>query len=192
VASRAGYDDILFAGFGFDDAAQATIQSDPNPRVRAHLLLIRPDVTMGDLLKTTPNSQIFTVLALPRTRLDELPDGEWRVKMEGMDVYDPVENTTLPTGADKVAAWFLDSDYDGRTFCICQAFFPDKSAWEKLAKSLKGIIDEDAFASFSGDTSLPFRAGQHGRACVKVIDPRGNEATRVHALTDTTLYAGTE
>jgi adenine-specific DNA-methyltransferase len=190
LASRGGYDDVLFAGFGFDDAAQAAIQSDPNPRVRIHPLLIRPDVTMGDLLKTTPNSQIFTVLALPRTRLDGLPGGEWRVTMEGMDVYDPVANTVLPTGADKVAAWFLDTDYDGRTFCICQAFFPDKSAWEKLAKSLKGVIDEEAFAAFAGDTSLPFRAGQHNRVCVKVIDPRGNEATRVHALTAEAVYAG--
>lgn len=35
----------------------------------------------------------------------------------------------LATYVDKVAAWFVDSDYDGRTFCITQAFFPDKSAW---------------------------------------------------------------
>lgn len=37
----------------------------------------------------------------------------------------------------KVAAWFLDSDYDGRCFCVCQAFFPDRCAWEKLGKALR-------------------------------------------------------
>ena len=35
--------------------------------------------------------------------------------MEGVDIYNPIENSIVPTRADKVAAWFLDSDYDGRT-----------------------------------------------------------------------------
>ena len=34
---RRGYDDLVFAGFSFDGTAQATIQDDPNPRVRCHL-----------------------------------------------------------------------------------------------------------------------------------------------------------
>ena len=189
AANRRGFDDLLLAGFGFDDAAQAAVQEDLNPRVRAHLSLIRPDVQMGDLLKTTANSQIFTVMAVPRVALSALPGGEFSVTMEGMDVYDPVENVVRSTGADKVAAWFLDSDYDGRTFCVCQAFFPDPKSWEKLARALKGAIDEEAFAAFGGDTSLPFRPGPHDRVCVKVIDPRGNEATRVLPLAGDVRYA---
>jgi adenine-specific DNA-methyltransferase len=81
-----------------------------------------------------------------------------------------------------VAAWFVDTDYDGRTFCITQAFFPDKSAWEKLAKALKGAVDETAFAALAGTVSLPFPAGKHEAVAVKVIDPRGNEVMRVHRL----------
>ncbi len=192
AASRRGYDDLVFAGFSFDAAAQAAIQDDPNPRVRTHLAHIRPDVTMGDLLKQTPtsNNQLFTVFGLPRTTLDPTPDGQWTVTMDGVDVYDPVANTVVSTGAAKVAAWFLDSDYDGRTFCICQAFFPDKSAWDKLAKSLgaKGAVDPDAFAAFSGTTSLPFPPGPHARAAIKVIDPRGNEVMRIHDLSKEGAY----
>jgi adenine-specific DNA-methyltransferase len=182
AASRRGFDDVIFAGFNFDGAAQAVIQDDPNPRVRAHLAHIRPDVQMGGLLKETPNSQIFTVFGTPRTTLDRHDDGTLTVTMEGVDIYNPVENTIVPTRADKVAAWFLDTDYDGRTFCITQAFFPDKSAWEKLARALKGYLDEDKFAALSGTTSLPFEPGQHKRCAVKVIDPRGNEVMRVHRL----------
>ncbi len=187
VAMRRGFDDLVFAGFAFDALAQATIQDDPNPRVRSHLAHIRPDVAMGGLLKETPNSQLFTVFGQPRTELRNLPDGQHQVVMEGVDIYNPVDNTILPTGADKVAAWFLDSDYDGRTFCITQAFFPDKSAWEKLARALKGVIDEDRFATLSGTVSLPFTAGK--RVAVKVIDPRGNEVMRVHRLDDPLIYA---
>src|ERR1039457_1943372 len=59
--------------------------------------------------------------------------------VEGMDAYDPVSNTLFPTDKERIAAWFLDTDYDGRTFCICQAFFPDKSKWDKLAKALSDV-----------------------------------------------------
>lgn len=72
-----------------------------------------------------------------------------------MDIYSPVDNTILATRIDKIAAWFVDSDYDGRTFCITQAFFPDKSAWDKLARALKTVVDESAFAALSGTVSLP-------------------------------------
>ena len=102
--------------------------------------------------------------------------------MEGVDIYDPIRNILIDTGADKVAAWFIDSDYDGRTFCITQAFFPDRDAWKKLEKALKGVIDPDKFEAFSGTLSLPFPMGEHKKAAVKVIDPRGNEVMKVLSL----------
>ena len=182
IASRRGYDELIFAGFSFDGAAQAIIQEDPNPRVRIHIAHINPDVAMGDLLKETPSTQLFTVFGMPRTALQETINGEYIVKMEGVDIYNPVDNTVSSAGADKVAAWFVDSDYDGRTFCITQAFFPDKSAWDKIARALKGVIDEDRFEQFSGTESFPFPAGEHACVAVKVIDPRGNEVMRVHNL----------
>ena len=104
------------------------------------------------------------------------------VRMEGVDIYDPVKNTVTPSRFDKVAAWFLDTDYDGRTFCITQAFFPNKAAWKKIAKALGGALDKEAFEKLGGAVSLPFPAGEHGRVAVKVIDPRGNEVMRFHEL----------
>ena len=189
AASRGGYDELVIAGFSFDGAAQAALQDDPNPHVRVHMAHIRPDVNMGDLLKDTPSSQLFTVSGLPRVKLDRNDEGEYVVEMEGVDIYDPVGNTLVSTGGEKVAAWFLDSDFDGRSFCICQAFFPDKSAWSKLARALKGVVDEDRFEAFSGTTSLPFPAGEHKRAAVKVIDPRGNEVIRIVRLEEDVSYA---
>ena len=180
IASRRGYNELVFAGFSFDSAAQAIIQEDPNPRVRIHMAHINPDVAMGDLLKETPSTQLFTVFGMPRTKLEETANGEYIVKMEGVDIYNPVDNTVSSAGADKIAAWFVDSDYDGRTFCITQAFFPDKSAWNKIARALKGVIDEDQFEKFSGTESLPFPVGEHACVAVKVIDPRGNEVMSVH------------
>ena len=104
---------------------------------------------MGGLLKETPSTQLFTVFGMPRTEIQETDNGEYIVKMEGVDVYNPVDNTVNSAGADKVTAWFVDADYDGRTFCITQAFFPDKKAWDKIARALKGVIDEEQFEKFS-------------------------------------------
>ena len=186
-ANRAGYDDLVFAGFGFDAAAQDAIES-AHPKLRLHMALINPDAAMADLLKTQPGSQIFNVFSAPRVsgpaRQD---DGDYVVEVEGMDVYDPVANTILPTDRERIAAWFVDTDYDGRTFCICQAFFPDRSQWRKLAKALggAGIADEGAFDALTGLRSVPFpRPSRLGpddpwRVAVKVIDPRGNEGLRV-------------
>lgn len=185
AASRRGYDDLVLAGFAFDGAAQAAIEEADHPALRVHMAHIRPDVNpgMNGLLKDTPAAQLFTVFGKPQSTLTG-PDGngEYMVEMEGVDIYDPVRNTVTPSRADKVAAWFVDSDYDGRTFCITQAFFPDKKAWRKLAAALKGVLDETAFAALSGTRSLPFPAGEHRCVAVKVIDPRGNEVMRLHRL----------
>jgi adenine-specific DNA-methyltransferase len=189
AANRKGYDDVVFAAFAFDAAAQAAIQEATHPTLRLHMALIRPDVAMGDLLKTQPGSQIFTVFTAPRvTAPARQKDGQWILSVEGMDVYDPVTNTLHPTDRERIAAWFLDTDYDGRTFCICQAFFPDKTKWAKLAKALGdvGAVEEERFEALSGLTSLSFpkparefKPGEIWRVAVKVIDPRGNEGLRV-------------
>lgn len=179
------YDALVVAGFSFTAEAQALMDDNPHPKLHLHIAHIRPDVNPGmdGLLKEQPGSQLFTVFGQPRTQLlGPDKDGEYTVLMEGVDIYNPVDNSITPTRADKVAAWFLDSDYDGRAFCIAQAFFPDPSSWEKLSKALTGVVDADRFKAFSQTKSLPFKAGKHGRAAVKVIDPRGNEVMRVHPL----------
>jgi adenine-specific DNA-methyltransferase len=184
-ASRGGYDHLVIAGFSFDGAATGTISEIRHPKVQVHQAHIRPDVNPGmdGLLKEQPGSQLFSVFGLPRIRVEGPNiDCEYVVEMEGVDIYDPLKNLTLPTNADKVAAWFLDGDYDGRCFCITQAFFPDKSAWDKLSKALTGVVDAGRFEALSGTRSLPFPAGKHKCVAVKVIDPRGNEVMTVNRL----------
>ena len=132
---------------------------------------------------------MFTVFGQPRVRVDsQRASGdqlEYVVTMEGVDVYNPVDNSINSTGPAKVAAWFLDGDYDGRTFCVTQAFFPDKTAWEKLQKALNGKdgpFVAERFDAFGGTTGLPFLGGKNNYIAVKVIDPRGNEVMSIHHL----------
>jgi adenine-specific DNA-methyltransferase len=202
-----GYQMLIFAGFAFDPEAQAFIQKVPVAGLQVHFANIAPDVLVGDLLKTTRASQIFTVFGQPDVVVERrTPDGkwlvlgsreyqdalhqgafdregEWRVKLLGVDIYDPLTGEVQSTRGEDVAAWFLDTDYDGKTFHICQAFFPgDPDAWEKLQRALKAQIAPEAFEQMRGTVSFPFEPGEHRRIAVKVIDFRGNEVVRVVSL----------
>jgi len=187
-----GFDALVFCGFAFEAPAQAAIEANVHPHVKAFLAHIRPDVIMtnaagGSLLKTTASSQLFTVFGEPDVTLK--PDGdEFTVELHGVDVYDPLTGDVHSAHAGQIAAWFLDTDYDGRTFAICQAFFPNKSAWKKLERALKGTLDKERFEQLTGRVSLPFEAGKHNRVAVKVIDQRGNEVMRVLGLGDIHEY----
>jgi adenine-specific DNA-methyltransferase len=183
TAKMNGYQVLIFAGFAFDPEAQALIQKAPVAGLQVHFANIAPDVLVGDLLKTTRASQIFTVFGQPDVRVEKQKDGTYRVELRGVDIYDPLTGEVHSTRGEEVAAWFLDTDYDGKTFHICQAFFPgDPDAWEKLQRALRAQIPPEAFEQVRGTVSFPFEPGEHRRIAVKVIDFRGNEVVRVVSL----------
>ena len=145
-----------------------------------HFVHAAPDILVGDLVKTSKTTKLFTVFGLPDVRVKKETGGEVTVTLTGVDIYDPVTGETAHDDGANVAAWFLDHNYDGRTFCVCQAFFPGgktKNPWEKIQKALKGSIDEEKFEALRGTTSIPFKPGK--RIAVKVIDDRGNEVVKV-------------
>lgn len=183
TAKMNGYPILIFAGFSFDPEAHALIQKLPVAGLQVHFANVAPDVLVGDLLKTTRASQIFTVFGQPDVRVEKKEDGLYMVELRGVDIYDPLTGEVHSTRGEDVATWFLDTDYDGMTFHICQAFFPgDPEAWEKLQRALRAQIDPEAFEQMRGTVSFPFKPGEHERLAVKVIDFRGNEVVRLVKL----------
>ena len=196
TASVNAYDLLILAGFATDPEAQAFIQKNPVKNLTIHFANVNPDVLVGDLLKTSRASQLFTVFGSPDVvvrRSAGLQPGkgaalkggatEYVVELLGVDIYDPNTGELHQSRGEDVGAWFLDQDYDGATFCISQAFFPsDSGAWEKLERALKGSLDPEKFEALRGTVSLPFQPGKYKRVAVKVIDMRGNEVIRVVTL----------
>jgi adenine-specific DNA-methyltransferase len=90
TAKMNGYQVLIFAGFAFDPEAQALIQKAPVAGLQVHFANIAPDVLVGDLLKTTRASQIFTVFGQPDVRVEKQKDGTYRVELRGVDIYDPL------------------------------------------------------------------------------------------------------
>lgn len=179
-----GMKELIIAGFSFDAAAQQKAREASNTGLQVNIAHIRPDVSPGmqGLLKDQKNSQLFTVFGQPEFKTKSVGAGEYEVELGGVCVYNPLTGMVESSNASKVAAWFIDSDYDGQCFCVSQAFFPDSKAWEKIAKALGSKEDEAAFEAFTGTTSLPFKLGQHRRVAVKVIDPRGNEVMGIKTI----------
>jgi adenine-specific DNA-methyltransferase len=187
VMPKAGrtYAELVVAGFSFDPEAVELIGDQAShPRLTVHQAFIRPDVNPGmeGLLKDQPRSQLFTVFGQPEVSVTKAKSGEYTVKLSGVDTYDPLTGSINSTPANKVAAWFLDTDYDDRCFCMTQAFFPDQDAWEKIARALKSDAEQYAFEALQGTASIPFKPGANKKVAVKVIDPRGNEVMVVRRL----------
>ncbi len=186
-AAAKNYSHLYVIGFAIHPNARRLIeQCDDMVGIPATYVQATPDLLMGDLLKNMRSSQIFSVCGLPEIAIhaaEPLEDApRYQVELLGLDVFDPSTMDTYHRGANDVPAWFLDTDYNGLCFHVCQAFFPRTSAWDNLKKALKGTYEDSVWDHLSGTTSAPFEAGDHRQIAVKVIDDRGNELLVVKEL----------
>jgi adenine-specific DNA-methyltransferase len=178
-----GYSHLYVIGFAIESRAREAVdKADAVFGVPATYVQATPDILMGDLLKTMRSSQIFSVCGLPEIKVSRqsakgAKDSEplYQVELLGLDVFDPVEMKSEHRSGMDVPAWFLDTDYNGTVFRVCQAFFPRTGAWESLKKELRAEFEESVWSHLAGTTSTPFVAGEHKTVAVKVIDDRGNE-----------------
>ncbi len=72
------------------------------------------EVLITDLLKVG-GQQLFAVFGEPDARLHR-SGADFTVELLGTDVYDPTSGEVSSAGTDGVAAWFLNTDYDRRSF----------------------------------------------------------------------------
>lgn len=181
---------IVFAAFQFDPEAAKDIDETNWPGVTLLKVQMNADLLTEDLKKKRASNESFWLIGQPEVELEQIAEGEhkgrFRISVHGFDYYNTKTGAIESGGADQIAMWMLDPDYDGRSLFPRQVFFPmagDKEGWAKLARNLKAEIDEELIEAYRGTVSLPFEAGQHGRAAVKIIDDRGIESLKVIGLT---------
>ncbi|MBI4570090.1 MAG: transposase, partial [Planctomycetes bacterium] len=187
---------VVFAAFHFDEEAAKNIDETRWPGVALLKAQMNADLFTDDLKKRRAGNESFWLVGQPDVRVERIGqgqgenEGKYRVSVHGFDYFSPTEGNLkrveiTSRGADHVAVWMLDPDYDGRSLYPRQVFFPmadGKSGWSKLARNLKAEIDEGLIEAYRGTVSLPFEAGEHRRAAVKIVDDRGIESLRVLAL----------
>jgi adenine-specific DNA-methyltransferase len=144
---------------------------------------INPDLSMGDLLKKTGAGNLFLAFGEPDVKVKQTKD-TCTVEVAGVDVYDPVRNEIRSSGSGdpehEIAAWFIDTNYNGEAFFVTHAYFlgADKP-YEKLKKALKADIPEEAWDELYSTVSRPFPKPKTGKIAVKVINHYGDEVMKV-------------
>src|SRR5271165_366904 len=177
---------VLFAAFQFDPEASKDIDETNWPGVTMLKVQMNADLLTEDLKKKRSSNESFWLIGQPDVVLRQIKRGEerdkWEVEVNGFDYYNTKTGQIESGGAAQIAAWFLDTDYDGRSLFPRQVFFPmagESEGWAKLARNLKAEIDEDAIEAYRGTISLAFSLGKHKRVAVKIVDDRGIESLKV-------------
>ena len=149
------------------------------------------DLHMAEDLKNTGKGNLFVIFGEPDIdildaatgrKLDkgETPTGDIQVKVNGVDVFHPNTGEVRSDGAEGIACWFIDTDYNEESFFVRHAYFLGANdPYKALKTTLKAEINEDAWASLNSDTSRPFDKPSSGRIAVKVINHLGDEVMKV-------------
>lgn len=180
---------VVFAAFQFDPEAAKDIDETNWPSVTLLKAQMNADLLTEDLKKKRASNESFWLIGQPDIEIEKLTKGdhkgEYCVTVNGFDYYNTKTGDIESGGADKIAMWMLDTDYDGRSLFPRQVFFPmvaDEEGWANLAKNLKAEVDEELLEAYRGTTSLPFEIGKHKSAAIKIIDARGIESLKVLEL----------
>ena len=123
--------------------------------------------------------------ALENLRESDFPlslttDHRAQVTVHGVDVFKPQTGEVISDGADGIACWFIDTDYNEESFFVRHAYFLGANdPYSALKTTLKAEINEDAWATLNSDTSRAFDKPKSGRIAVKVINHLGDEVMKV-------------
>ena len=102
------------------------------------------------------------------------------MKVKGVDVFKPQTGEVISDGADGIACWFIDTDYNEESFFVRHAYFLGANdPYSALKTTLKAEINADAWATLNSDTSRVFDKPKTGRIAVKVINHLGDEVMKV-------------
>ena len=176
-ATEARFDVLIACAFNFEAHASELIKLGPMPILKAKM---NPDLHMAGELKNTGKGNLFIVFGEPDVEIERQADNQLRVRVKGVDVFDPNTGVIRSGDTKSIAAWFIDTDYDEESFFVRHAYFLGANdPYKSLKTALRAEIDEMAWATLYSDTSRPFERPTSGRIAVKVINHFGDEVMKV-------------
>jgi adenine-specific DNA-methyltransferase len=175
-AGDANFDVLIACAFNYEAHTTEFSKLGRIPVLKARM---NADLHMSDDLKNTGKGNLFVIFGEPDITL--LPEGDkLRVKVNGVDVFKPQTGEVISDGADGIACWFIDTDYNEESFFVRHAYFLGANdPYNALKTTLKAEINEEAWSTLHSDTSRPFEKPKSGRIAVKVINHLGDEVMKV-------------
>ena len=181
-ASEARFDVLIACAFNYDAHASELTKLGPMPILKARM---NPDLHMADDLKNTGRGNLFVVFGEPDLIVEAVPDqpDHVRIRIIGVDVFDPQTGDIRSGDTKSIAAWFIDTDYNEESFYVRHAYFLGANdPYKSLKTALRAEIDEEAWATLYRDVSRPFPRPETGRIAVKVINHFGDEVMKVFSV----------
>jgi adenine-specific DNA-methyltransferase len=176
-ATESRFDVLIAAAFNFEAHASELVKLGPLPILKAK---INPDLHMAGELKNTGKGNLFIVFGEPDVDIENLPDDTIKVRVKGVDVFDPNTGDIRSGDTKSIAAWFIDTDYNEESFFVRHAYFLGANdPYKSLKTALRAEIDEAAWSTLYREVSRPFARPQSGRIAVKVINHFGDEVMKV-------------
>jgi adenine-specific DNA-methyltransferase len=176
-AGDAGFDVLIACAFNYDAHSSEFHKLGHLPILKARM---NADLHMADDLKNTGKGNLFVIFGEPDIDVVDTKDGKVQVKINGVDVFHPNTGEVRSDGADGIACWFIDTDYNEESFFVRHAYFLGANdPYKSLKTTLKAEIDEEAWSSLNSDISRPFDKPASGRIAVKVINHLGDEVMKV-------------
>lgn len=176
-AADAGFDVLIACAFNYEAHTTEFGKLGRLPVLKARM---NADLHMAEDLKNTGKGNLFVVFGEPDIDLLPQKDGRMCVKVKGVDVFKPQTGEVVSDGADGIACWFIDTDYNEESFFVRHAYFLGANdPYGSLKTTLKAEIDPEAWATLNSDTSRPFDKPKSGRIAVKVINHLGDEVMKV-------------
>ncbi len=176
-AGDAGFDVLISCAFNYEAHTTEFSKLGRIPVLKARM---NADLHMAEDLKNTGKGNLFVIFGEPDITLLAEKDGKLRVKVNGVDVFKPQTGEVVSDGADGIACWFIDTDYNEESFFVRHAYFLGANdPYNALKTTLKAEIDLEAWSTLNSDTSRPFEKPKNGRIAVKVINHLGDEVMKV-------------
>lgn len=176
-AGDAGFDVLIACAFNYDAHSSEFEKLGRIPVLKARM---NADLHMAEDLKNTGKGNLFVIFGEPDIDILDAAEGQVCVKVNGVDVFHPNTGEVRSDGADGIACWFIDTDYNEESFFVRHAYFLGANdPYKALKTTLKAEINEEAWATLNSDTSRPFDKPKSGRIAVKVINHLGDEVMKV-------------
>lgn len=176
-------DMVIFVAMNFDPEATNQIEKTSVRGIEFLRSVMNSDLLTEDLKKSDSKNESFWLLGQPDVHATS---GKKNiiVSVRGYDYYDIKSGRIDSAGASKIVMWMLDTDYDGKSICPDQIFFPmtdgsGQKGWLKLAAALKSYIDIEKGKKFTTTKSVKFDVDEERDVAVKIIDDRGIESVKI-------------
>jgi len=176
-AGDAAFDVLIACAFNYEAHATEFEKLGRIPVLKARM---NADLHMAADLKNTGKGNLFVIFGEPDITILPENDDKIRVKVNGVDVFDPSTGEVRSDSAEGIACWFIDTDYNEESFFVRHAYFLGANdPYNTLKTTLKAEINPEAWATLNSDTSRAFDKPKSGRIAVKVINHLGDEVMKV-------------